>query len=513
MSPGAATLTLVAQMYQDQEVLNGWDAVLNLLESSINGFFQQQWGEHTGNSGQMSISTIWCENVQTFQGQVFTNVTQFDVVLGPPLFQFQDGQAAVTVTQKILSGSLKQGTKGVPSTFNPSACGCPPNDPSVQWGAPQSIDTSLNPTLSGTVALEQVQGLVNADAHSVVLDFAKGAFTLSPPNALVVQGVKDDDLCDQLKGWFATNRIKYILASLDFRNLSNQPALTPTSFRFNVKRTNAGNTIVQLLITTNGSQPTGLPIVEEPIPTADGATCCLMISSRILYQDLFVGSFNAGQSGLTVQAVAPASNIQSWGAEVSGGSVSTGEMTPPNQPYPTESGLESVTLDANEWSLVGARFSPSTSMMPGGFIQLAYNQSPSLTANVAVSDLQTTFGPFAVPLNVQLTIGAIYLLSVVESASQQALQIMEIGSPAVTVAVVDPSGKLTPAAIGSSTQSINDSLSGAVSAQIQSSIGAVSFAPVSIFALENLIFPGNQLIQMANPAFPPGDLLIVGTLG
>ena len=62
----AATLAnLVAQMNQDQEVLQGWDAVLNLLESSVNSFFQTQWSQLTGNSGRMAITTVWCEGVET----------------------------------------------------------------------------------------------------------------------------------------------------------------------------------------------------------------------------------------------------------------------------------------------------------------------------------------------------------------------------------------------------------------------------------------------------------------
>ena len=164
-------------------------------------------------------------------------------MLGPPLIQFLSGQSNVTVTQDILSGSLKTGTKPVPSTFNPADCGCSPNDPSVDWGTPQTVDTSASPTLTGTVALGQVLGLIDANTNSLVLDFAKGTFVL---NQLTVTGVPSTTIADQLRGWFATNNIRYIIASLNLQNVSGQPALTPSSFQFNVATTNSGNTVVQL---------------------------------------------------------------------------------------------------------------------------------------------------------------------------------------------------------------------------------------------------------------------------
>ena len=362
-----ATLAyLVGQMYQDQEVLEGWDAVLNLLESSVNSFFQAQWKKHTENSGQMSISTIWCEGVHSLHGTKFTNVTQFDVVLGPPLFQFQSGQASVTVTQDILSGSMKTGTKTVSDSFKPTACGCPANDPSVQWGDTVPIDSSKKPSLSGTVPLEQVQGLV-ANANSLILDFAKGAFTL---NHLAVKGVADDTIVEQLKSWFATNDIKYIVASLNSQDVAGQPALTPTSFRFNVTKTNAGNTIVQLLITTNGTAPESSSIkVNEPIPTADGYTCSLMISSRILFQNVLAGGFDSGWARFKLVPVAPSLLGQAWHTTITpkiefSGQYSFGSCCAPTTVY--------YTLSFG-WNFTG---SPSS-----GFALATPSDMPGLSVN------------------------------------------------------------------------------------------------------------------------------------
>src|SRR5262249_18508869 len=151
----------------------------------------------------------------------------------------------------ILGGATRLGTMSVPQNFDPSKAQLSPDDPRVDWAAPQPVDMSKHPYLSGTVGLQQVQGIVG-NAHSLLLNFAQGAFTL---NALNVVGVDNTVLVNQLKNWFATHQIRYVLASVDFQNLTGVPGLTPTSFRFNALTTNAGNAVVQLMITTNGSTP------------------------------------------------------------------------------------------------------------------------------------------------------------------------------------------------------------------------------------------------------------------
>src|SRR5205085_10480792 len=203
---------LLAQMTQDQEVLQGWDAVMNLLESSMNEFLQAQWSQHTNGSGQMTIKTIWAEGVQPIAGKYFTNVHEFSFVLGAPLFQFPNGQANVSVTQAIQSGSYRSGTLIVPSNFDPATANLPYDDPNVDWSSPATTVTSAaNATINGSVSVQQVRGIVNASptVFSLILDFAQGAFTL---NNLTVSGVSNSDFSAQLKDWFGTNKIQYLLS-------------------------------------------------------------------------------------------------------------------------------------------------------------------------------------------------------------------------------------------------------------------------------------------------------------
>lgn len=453
---------LLQQMNQNLEVLQGWDAVLNLLESSVNTFFQQQWSTHTQGTGQLTITAVWCEGVQPFQNIFFTNVHEFQVILAAPLFQFQNGSNSVVVSHQIVSGTLRNGTKEVPQNFNPGTCGCVWNDPSVTWTAPFTIDTSSQPTLTGTVALQQVEGLVSPGTQSLILDFAEGAFTL---DRLTVTGVTLDDLVDQIKDYFANNEIRYQLATLSLQNLTGLRSLTPSTFRFNVLTTNSGNTLVQLLITTDGQQPSSNVInVNEPVPTADGLTCSLMISSRILYTDILAAGFSGGGGGFNLQPFTGGPNNQTYFAAIEPelefqGSFSFGSC------------CDRTTVTYNIY--LGGTFSGSTNQ------GIVLNQSEDTSGNV----------------HVNISVFAAYPLTLSGQGDGQQLNISP-GTPTVSVT-------------GSVEDQIKDTLQNILNTDFRNGMAGISFTPVTFFALKNLLFPGNR-IQMSQVQAPT-DLLIVGT--
>jgi|GEM_PF-1681763 len=464
MPSGPATLSnLLQQMYQNKEVLQGWDAVMNLLESSVNAFFMTQWRQQTGNAGKLSIAVIWCENVLPIpHGQgYFTNVTQFSADLGAPLFQFTSGRNEVTVRQDILQGSTRLGTMTVPANFNPATANLAPNDPQVEWANAQPIDTSKHPYLSGTVALQQVQGLVG-NAQSLVLLFAQGAFTL---NALSVVGVDNTTLVNQLKGWFATHQIRYILASVDFQSLAGVPGLTPRAFRFNVVTTNAGNTIVQLLITTNGSTPSSNTInVNEPIPTADGLTCTLMISSRVLYQDVLSRGFNGHGGGFSLIPMQPKNGYNAWYATINPQMHFQGSFS-----YGNCCDRTTVTYS----------------------VYLGGDYTGTATEGFALSQQIHTQGNAPV----DITVSARYAVALSGSGASQSISIIP-GTPSVTVS-------------GGAEGEMKSRLQDILNNDIRNAMAGVSFTPVTYFAMRNLLFPANMITM--SKVQVPADLLIAGT--
>ena len=462
--PSPATLSnLLQQMYQNKEVLQGWDAVMNLLESSVNTFFMKQWNQQTGGAGRLCIAVVWCEGVLPAPGHQgwFTHVTQVQVDLGPSLFQFMSGRNEVTVRQDILGGATRLGTMPVPSNFNPSTAQISPNDPRVDWAAPQPVDTSKHPYLSGTVGLQQVQGVVGS-AHSLVLNFAQGAFAL---NALSVVGVDNTVLVNQLKNWFATHQVRYVLASVDFQNIAGASGLTPTSFRFNVVTTNAGNTVVQLLITTNGNPPSSNVInVNEPVPTADGLTCTLMISSRVLYQDVLCRGFNGHGGNFSLYPMGPKAGYNAWYATISPQMHFQGSFS-----YGNCCDRTTVTYS----------------------VYLGGDYTGTATEGFALSQQIRTQGNAPV----DITVSARYAVALSGSGAGQAIRIIP-GTPSVTVS-------------GGAEGEMKSRLQDILNNDIRNSMAGVSFNPVTYFALRNLLFPGN-LINMSQVQVP-ADLLIAGT--
>jgi hypothetical protein len=451
---------LLGQMAQDKEVLNGWDAVLNVLESSINSFFQTQFQKMAPGS-QQTISQVFCGPKLTDPriGD-YCVVTQFSFVLAAPSFVFTGGSNTVTVTQAIVSGSTRSGTMPVDSGFQPASCGCKPDDPRVIWAPPQTINVGNHPTVSAAVQLTSVTGLINPTTHTVVLDFANGAFTITN---VAIQNVTSQQLSDQIKSWFATNGVKYQVASLDFSGSGSIPSLTPRQFKFNVIKTNSNNIIVQLLITTNGSPASGNPIVREPIPTASGYTCTLMISSRIVFTDILSAGFNGAGKPFKIYPQSQ-SLAQGYTAYIApqmhfAGSFSYGSCCSPT----------TVTYSI----YLGGTYSGSKTN--GFYLYQSFTPSGNVGATITVSGNNP--------------------VSLTGSGSSQAIKI-NAQSPSVNVT-------------GGASGTINSQLQSILNSDFQGAMAGLSFGSVTYFALRNVLFPSN-MIKMSVVQVPT-DLVIVGT--
>jgi|SRR5579859_93290 len=452
---------LLGQMAQDKEVLNGWDAVLNVLEGSINSFFQTQFQKMTSGTQQMTIAQVFCgPKVTDPRRGDYCFVTQFSFTLAAPSFVFTGGSNTVTVTQAIVSGSTTTGTMPVGSGYQPASCGCTPNDPRVTWGAPQTINVGNHPTISAAVQLTSVIGLINPTTHTVVLDFANGAFTITN---VAIQNVTSQELADQIKSWFATHGVKYQVASLDFSGAGTISSLTPRQFQFNVIKTNSGNIVVQLLITTNGSPARGNPIVTEPIPTASGYTCSLMISSRIVFSDILCAGFNGAGKSFKIypQSQSP---VQGYTAYIAPQMHFAGSFS-----YGSCCDRTTVTYSI----YLGGTYSGSKS---NGFYLYQ-----SLTPGGNVGNTITVSGNNPVSLT--------------GSGSSQAIHINP-QPPSVTCS-------------GGASDRINGELQSILSSNFQAGMAGISFGSVTYFALRNVLFPSN-LMKMSVVQVPT-DLVIVGT--
>lgn len=457
---GATLASLLGQMTQDKEVLNGWDAVLSVTEAAIDGFLQKQFAALTGETGRMTMTRVFCGPALHDPGGTYCVVTEFSFTLGAPRFAFTGGSNTITVTQRLVAGSTRSGTMPVGPGFEPSGCGCTADDPRVTWGPRAGIDLGADPAVSAAVPLAMVGGVVDVGTRTVALVMADGAFTMLN---LVLQGVAAPALAEQVRGWFLEHEVRYQLATLDFSGAGTIPALTPTGFRFAVLRTDGGHLLVQLLIVTDGREGAGPPLVGEPVPVEDGYSCSLMVSSRILFADILCAGFNAAgkpfklyprcrdaAAGYTA-SIAPEVRL-----EVSFSYGSCCDKT--HVHYTTH---------------IGGTYSGSATE---GF-QLFRTSTPS--GNIGNT----------------ITIRANNPVGLTGSGAGQLIRI-DPQTPSVEVT-------------GGDSGTLNDRLRDILTNDYGTAMAGISFAPVSVFALRTMLFPASMIRMSVVQA--PTDLLVVGT--
>jgi len=511
---------MLTQMNKAQGVLKGWDCVLNMMEDPVNKFIAEQYAEKYPTAKPMTVEVGFCQSFNV-GGKSLHAYTKFSVDLAQPLLEFQaNNHNYVKVTQDIKSGYLQTGTVMVDGKN--VACPVPLDlkNPAIDWDDKQPIDTSKKPTLVGTVSLGLVQGEVTPtlpdgskgnkdDAHTVILDFSKGSF-----NAENLDIDTDNaQLNLQLQNWFVNNPISYQINTVVYNKASTLVALQPTKFKLNVLTTNSNKNILQVFITTSGKQQNNLTInVNEPIP--DGFDNSLMINTKIMFQDIFVKSFNKAKTNLQVESIDPKNDYTAWAAKVSTGTVSGtvdwGKHNTNSRQYQIhDNGNNNIT-----WPLVGLTFNPTVE----NGVALTYDQAQNVPFQSRSYNCYSSQGgtycswsswsKYNVDVTVKLS--GYYPLTVHNTGVKQEIQIANT-PPKVDVIPPDlePTG---PCECNANDLKImvGQLLQDQVPSTIKDSISGIKFEPVSLFALYNLLFPTTDFIAM-DSAYVPGDLVVLGT--
>jgi hypothetical protein len=644
---------LEGQMYQNQNVLNGWDAAFSMLSGPVNAFLNQQFQAYlrtlnpSSDTGLMKITASYfgTPTPVVFRGQTFwtSQVTQLEIDLTNPLLQFVASSDQATVQQFIKGGSVKSGSvdvngnKTVPSTFVPgdaylpsgpltftadlatnelvipaadvlgkglgsiylSSSGILPAplqagdagtstneyfivgwsstgaetriqlsaDPvgtqpialtdagsgtqtltlGVSWNSPATVDTSKSPYVFANVQLSTIKGIVDppagqgdkTDTLTVTLDFPTGSFVLrnihvNPPNW--DPSPYATQISDAIANYYAQNEIKFIVQTINTKDLASDPELTPTKFVLHAMNTNAGNNVLQLLMATTGKvqnlQSLALtePVAYDPaapVPGSSDFMISLMISPQLTFQHVFVDSFNRGSTNFQVDAVPPSQDFQAWSAVMSSGIVNAPvDFKDSYQVNGTKTQFR-ITAQSNNlaWNMSGLTFSRT----PTDGIALSYSNGtanpPTGGTNVNFEYRQYRYSPGTeytpgywywtnwqgASATAYVTMAGTYPLQIFNDGTNQ-----EVGfattNPSVTV---DKSSDLKPT--GACECNDNDikialmsALSDAVPAQLQKNMNQISFKPLSIMALESLLFPANQLIAMS-VAKVPSAALVVGS--
>jgi hypothetical protein len=455
----------------------GWDAVFSYTEDKVNAFLLQEY-EKLKKSDQGHL-VIPLRTDTTTPNPITGNATYttWAMTLGPPRVAFQTGNDTyATVYLDIISGQYEYGIlekNGQKIVVDPQT----PTPPGSY--------------IQGQVELAQAKGTIDGQ-HDVVINLPAGSWNASNLTISVDNPSFNGFLTTQL----TTQSTVYRIGTLDTTGNPQLPALTPKSFQFKTVQTKSGANLLQLYIVTDGSAPDQLALNDVPEPVPAGVDCSLLISSRILFQQILPASFSQAKSMLGIVGVDPKDPDKAWSSLGNSGTV----QVPVSVDYPNR---------VNSPISVSMQGMTITAGPPPAFnLNLAQNHPFNVPFQAYVCSeghyrgmcLGGEWDDYSVGVTSSLT--GTLPIAVTGSGEKQDIQINEAG---VDVQVDgDVSGKgadFQSAVLGAFRDASRNTIPPAVSVQ---------FPAISFFALKNLLFPGDNMVNMSL-AYAPGDLVIFGT--
>lgn len=480
----ASRYTVLRQMFK-RSVLKGWDVVFNYTEEKINDLLLAQYNDRKSNPQFVYSIPERTDEVTAPDTGIITR-TKWNMDLGAPRIQFlANNSQYCEIYMEILGGSYEYGVviNGVYTKIT---------------GQPLSKGTHIK----GNVKLEKLAGTV--DSHcSVAVNLSSGAFDTQGLEITVPNPLFDGIVSDYFKGLST----KYVIGTLDLANHATLNALTPRSFFFHVLQTNSKLNILQLFIATdkadvNKLTATGID-VDEPIPEDYG--CSLMISSRILFDQIMQQGFQ-NSSTFTIQGVQPADAFAAWESKIINGSIN-GNFVSSNKHIRISENSSQVVLN-----MEGLSFAPEETTY--GLV-MSYSRTENRVfqfytrhGHYCAGEAWDTYSWDDYSLNVTVSVSGLLSIGVSGTGQEQQVQIL------APVSSINISGALASGGACSCDdrqlqQEFLEQLQKQLPDQIRAQVD-VPFRSVSLFALKNLLFPGENIVDL-KAAYAPGDLVIFGS--
>ncbi|QPF87508.1 hypothetical protein IC762_14985 [Bradyrhizobium genosp. L] len=518
---------LIRAMYAQGSVVNGWDVVYNMALEQINATMAAQYEENKRAhpyGGKIEVDTF-----SHVAGNVYSLV-RFRLNYGYPEISFlQNNDRQVKLEMLISSGSVQKcvviGQTGEPQ--------CDP---------PAQVE---NVTFTAYVPIGQIEGLVKPDkvgaqTFSVVLDFSQGSFDVAQIDLSPEQKL---EFSKQVKLYFTSNPVTYIINTLDLSEISTLDAMRPNAFLFRTLTTPANVNILQLYITTANrpaldSGRAHLNNCDEPLPY--GYQSSMMIGSRLFYGAVLTSSLNL--AGWRIEGFAKGGNSEnvrdSWYGKYTSGAVRGRlDLNPLHENYPLNRQMRRenwVWLNIHNWPL---QVPPIPRLPPsGGPAAFIYDLDWSIVGMTIVpgqdgrmrltffhqakQDFLSSGGTYkphptwteiiqyqekAFTTEYNINIDSIVPLTITKSGREQDIHI-DVKNVSVEV-----SGHMSgggPSNCDNIQAIFNRNVNEQLPPQVKAKLN-VGFAPISIFALKNLLFPTKNYIDMQDIA-APGDVLLLG---
>lgn len=437
---------------------NGWDAVCAMSLPQVNALLFQQYLRDGPTSPVKPLRLTF---------DVESQYWILDVVLGPPELSFNADKENATLTMELVRGSL--------IAFDPNQ------------GVQNAIRIRPKQSyLTGPLSLASVD--VEDTLGSLVADLGAAAYAPS------VYGVNPDTVVNTALGqavasYFANNETTFPIGTIAPENAS--PSLAPTDFKFAVQqKPGSSDACVLLLIKTNGSAGAVQPLDDYPIP--DNHTAALRVSARAVFDGVLLDYLNGAFSPLGTHFSGQLSG-NAWSVQGSGGNINCGSFGDYTTIWSSdENGNPTAVLIPMDGFAVSASqgsLSANWSCQPSHYWSYYTADPPSPNPRVQVSSV---------------TLQVSYSLSSKPSVGPARDQVTFAGSatPSVNFLTSDNFVLNDLAALGLQYNFVN---------AIQSVFNSFQLPSVDTFALANLLFPAEHVLNLSEAALP-GDLNLTGTM-
>lgn len=490
----------VLEKMKNQSVCVGWDAVLSMSEEQVNKNLLAQYNDRHNNP-KFFRTTGRVEKVS--YGAL---KTIYDFTFKAPKIQFlsnnsQSAQVTFPIEKCHYQFLVLQEGKWVSKVNYTSA---PGHDYSIQ----------------GNVPFTHLPGVVSTEM-SVALKLSGGKFSTQNFTPASGNPAANDALTKYFTEDLPEGYSVYILGTLDTKNITLIASLTPKEFFLNVFQTPSNRNILQLFIVTTGTkQSRNFLNLDEPYPTM--YQCSLIVNSKIFFSNVLPASIGNGGLGLVFSPVAPTDDVKkekTWSSKTTAGSVSS--YYPPKmvdkywvsgtaRPYTPGSweydwvkisgnvatvSLTDMTFETDGTNVV---MSKKTGELNYTF-QYGHGSSATSYSDIYFSDYS---------VKVNMSLNASLKFSVSGKGQKQDLQLASISSVNETI-----NGDLEP---GGSCRCNHHDLQQGYLDNLRTNMGPkldsilnIKFPSVSLFALENILFPEKNVIDLKE-IYVPGDLVIFG---
>ena len=489
-----------------KSVCAGWDVVLSMTAEQINKHLNDQFNDRVDNPTFVRETGNVEHKTTSSEGMVMKTVFNFE--FKAPKLQF------------LLNNSNSA------QVYFPIKSGCYEYSILVgdKWYSIEiaSVTESCNYYVQGDLPLAILQGSVSHHLN-IALKLNGGAFSsqgFQPGTSNPMMNVALTEYFTNLKDGYEI----YNLGTLNTEDVTLLPALTPTSFKLNVVHTPSDRDLLQLFITTSGTSRTTTSLyTDEPIPSSN--ECSLIINSKIFFQSVLPKSIG---NIVVLNGNGPVNNNDLWQAKAIKGSVTSSfppEMIRAHSYAPPEGNgiynyedFIAVPGDTVSVDLTGMLFqygdsgnnwySKMSFEMKEKEYYFKYGSRSQFCGMFGCGSWSgISYKDHSLAVNVRMNANLEFIIEGTGQDQKVKLNNVESTNPMITGELQPPAGACE-CNDRDLQKAFLDKIQTGMTPQLKNMLNQ-PFPAVSLFALKNILFPAQNLLDMKE-AYVPGDMVIFG---